>query len=348
MKLIPLSLIVLIALFSSMTFADTPNKLVFLTWEDYIDEDVIAEFEKRYNAEIEFVYFEHDEERDDMVASPEGRVYDVIMLDGQTMVTYRRLGWLEPLAHEHIPNLKYYNTDWQKMRPDAVGYSIPYAWGTAGIAYRKDLVSQPVNSLAALFQPSPEVRNKIIMTPQILELVPAALSYLRLNPNSFESNDLKRAEQVLLQQRPYVQSYHALRLDEESALVKGTASIAYAYNSDALTLMDLNENITYVVPKEGSPRWIDFLVVSSRSAKKNLAYQFLNFMSDTDIVARNVETIYAASFNDYANAKLPKEIRENPIIFHNGNEELYLVAEPDSTAARKMSSILQLLNITTE
>lgn len=318
--------------------------LVFLTWEDYIDEDLVREFEKKHNAIVEFVYFEHDEERDDMVASPEGRIFDVILVDGQSMATYRRLKWLTPVTTANVPNIKNYNNMWGEFRPESVGYSVPYAWGTAGIAYRKDLVNTPIDSLATLFNPPVELHNKIIMTPQILEMVPSALSFLGLDPNSTSTADLKRVETLLLAQRPYIQSYHGLVLDEESALVTGEASVAYAYNGDALTLQDFNDNIAYVVPKEGSPLWIDFLVVPSKSFQKELALSFLNFMSDSDVIAQNIETTYCASFNDIANAKAPEKLRKNPIIFPSDISKLYFLAEPKPNAARKMTAILQLLN----
>lgn len=324
------------------------STLVFLTWEGYIDEELVHEFEKKHNAIVEFFYFEHDEERDDMVASPGNRVFDVIMLDGQSMATYRRLNWLVPITSDNVPNIQNYNNMWSAFRPDAIGYGVPYAWGTAGIAYRKDLVSSPIDSLASLFEPPTDLQQKIIMTPQILEMIPAALSFLGINPNSTDGADLKRAETLLLAQRPYVQSYNALQLDEESALVTGKASIAYTYNADALTLQDFNENIEYVVPKEGSPLWIDFLVVSNKSFQKELALSFLQFMSDTDVIAKNMETTYSASFNDIANAKAPKDIRDNPVIFHRDASQLYFLSEPKPNAARKMTSILQLLNVNSD
>lgn len=339
--------------FLSTSFADQlgepsiePEKstLVFLTWEDYIDGDLVHEFEKNHHAKIEFVYFEHDEERDDMVASPGGRVFDVIMVDGQSMSTYSRLNWLAPITSTTIPNIKNYNDMWRKFRPEAVGFGVPYAWGTAGIAYRKDLVGFPVDSLAILFDPPTDLHHKIIMTPQILEMIPAALSFLGVNPNSTDDVDLKRAEKLLLAQRPYVQSYNALQLDEESALVTGGASVAYTYSGDALILQDFNDNIEYVVPKEGSPLWIDFLAVSSKSYQKELALKFLNFMSDSNVIAKNIETTYSASFNDIANMKAPKEIRENPIIFHRDTSQLYFLSEPKPNAVRKMTATLQLLN----
>ena len=339
--------------FLATSFADQLNDgsiepekstLVFLTWEDYIDEELIDEFEKKHHAKIEFVYFEHDEERDDMVASPDGRVFDVIMVDGQSMATYRRLNWLASVTSTHVPNIINYNDMWRKFRPEAVGFGVPYAWGTAGIAYRKDLVSFPVDSLAVLFDPPADLQHKIIMTPQILEMIPAALSLLGVNPNSTDDINLKRAEKMLLAQRPYVQSYNALQLDESSALVTGRAFIAYAYSGDALILQDFNDNIEYVVPKEGSPLWVDFLAVSSKSYQKELALKFLNFMSDNDVIAKNIATTYSASFNDIANMKSPKEIRENPIIFHRDTSQLYFLSEPKPNAVRKMTATLQLLN----
>lgn len=345
MKFIVLLFFVLLNSLSLSVYAQ--EKLIILSWEDYMDPELIRVFEKKNNITIEFIYFEHDEERDELIAAAD-LSYDIYMLDGQSISTHFRLGWLAPITLKDAPNLKNYNTFWHEYRPEAKGYTVPYSWGSTGFVYRQDLLPVKIDTLKSLFNPPEALHGKIIMTPQIFELVPAALLALGLDANSIDSNDIKQAEKLILQQQPFVHSYRALELQKESPLVTGEAWIAYGYGGDALSLAQFNKNISYLVPQEGGPLWMDFLVVSSKSNKKEMAYRFLNYMSETQAVLQNMYTTYSASFNDEANASLPQEMKENTAIFYPDIHKLSMTYEPDPRGARKFMSILQALNLDVE
>ncbi len=330
------------ALFCSMSTAT--DTLTMLTWEDYIDPGIVADFEKQHDVDIQFVYFEHDEERNNLIASTNASNYDIFMVDGQSVSTYIRLGWLSPLNLNEIPNIQNHNDHWKTIRPEANGFALPYGWGTIGIAYRSDLVTSPIDNLMQLFRPEKSLQGKIIMSPQGLELIPTALLALGYDMNSAIPYQLKQAGELLETQRPFVHSYQALELNERSPLVHGEAIAAQAYSGDALVLADLNKHIEYKVPKEGSPIWIDFLGVSTRSMNKSLAHRFINYLSETDVARRNIEHTYTASFIDKAVAQLPADIRNNPIIFPPNIDHLIVYKEPAPRTMRRITNIMQNLN----
>ncbi|VUD66494.1 Spermidine-binding periplasmic protein SpuE [Thalassocella blandensis] len=320
------------------------RKLVFLTWEDFISPSVVSKFEREYNATLEFVYFQHDEERDALIASEIMPLYDVYIVDGQSVTSHKNFNWMAPMGEREIPNFKLFNDAWKKIHPDGVGYVIPYGWGTFGIAYRADKVKQVPRSLKELFNPVDELKGKITMSPQMLELFPSALLSLGYDMNSKDLAEIGKAETLIYQQKPFVHSYQLPELNEKSLLISSEVVVAQTYNGDAMILAELNENIRYLVPEEGSPMWIDFLAVSADSKNKALAYQFVNFLSRTDVILENMQFTYTASFNDEANKRLPAEMRNDPMIFHP-MEKLYYYREPDPRAARKMMGVMQNLEI---
>lgn len=321
------------------------EKIKFLTWEDYISPEIVTGFEKKYDVEIEFVFFEHDEQRDDLLAVSESGIYDVFIVDGQSVDSYKRLDWLAPLTEKEIPEIANYDSQWREIRPSAEGYTVPYGWGTFGITYRKDLVKTPITSLMDVFRPEQVLKGKIIMSPQAFELVPSAILALGYPMANDDPKALIEAEQMLQQQKPFVYSYEALELDENSPLITGAVIAAQAYNSDALTLADINDDIGYVVPKEGSPVWIDFLAVSSKSNNKELAYKFIRYLSETDIVRQNMEYTYTANFHSAAIKLLPKELKNNTTVFYPNIDELFILERPKRNTIRKIMNIIQNLDI---
>lgn len=117
-----------------------PRELVFLTWSEYMDPELVAEFEQEFDARVRFMYFESDATRNDMLIENEGAGYDLILVNDYSLPTYARRDWIAELDPERIPNLRHIDARWQQYVPESVRYGVPYFWGTVGIAYREDLV----------------------------------------------------------------------------------------------------------------------------------------------------------------------------------------------------------------
>lgn len=312
-KLLSSILLVVVTVFNHTAAAK--NELTFLTWSEYMDPDILQEFEAKFKTKVNMIYFESDDARSDLLIQTEGKGYDLIMSDGISIEQYKKSGWLAPIDINAVPNLKYINKKWLTMFEAANGYAAPYFWGTLGIAYRSDMVKGDIDSWMHLFQPSQEMRGKIAMILNSRDVIGAALKALGYSVNSTDKDEIKKAADLLMSQKPFVKDYSYINLDETSALVKGDIVMAMAYSGDALMLSDIDERIKYVVPKEGSNIWIDYLLVSKYSKNKSLAYAFINFMNEPDIAARQAQYVYYATPNKKAEELLPKNFLSDPVIY---------------------------------
>ena len=88
-----------------------------------------------------------DDVRDDMLAETDGRGYGVVVVNSVSFPLYRRRDWLLPISEAEVPHLAHIDPRWKNALPAATGYGAPYAWGTTGIAYRTDLVPEPISVL---------------------------------------------------------------------------------------------------------------------------------------------------------------------------------------------------------
>jgi spermidine/putrescine transport system substrate-binding protein len=294
---------------------DPERTLVVLTWSDYLDPEVAAEFERRHDARLKFVYFANDYDRDTRLASSDGQGYDLILINGVKLDLYARSGWLTPLDDERVPNRRHLEATWQRMFPGAERYGAAYFWGTLGIAYRRDLVPEPLVSWKQLVEPREELRQRIAMVKSDRDLLTSALKLLGHSVNTDDPGALRAAGALLERQKPYVKSYAYLSLSEESALVKGEVWVAMMYNGDVLMLKEHQADIEYVVPEEGSNLWVDYWTVMASSRRKALAYAFVDFLNDPEIAARNAQFVYYATPNKAAEAHLPPDYFEDPVIY---------------------------------
>ncbi len=291
--------------------------LVLLNWSEYLDPELIKKFEKEFNANIKEVYYESDDLRDDMLLETEARGYDLAIVDGSTIDTYVKAGWVEPLDMKLLPNVKYVDKKWLDSFPGVNGNAAPYFWGTLGIAYRKDLVSKAPNSWLDLLKPDEYLRGKIGMMKCARDITGIALKALGHSLNSTDKQALKDAERLLYDQKSYVNTYDYLSLSEESALVSGEILMTMFFSGDALMVQEFNDEIDYVVPEEGGLLWVDYMVVLKSSNNKKLAFQFINFLNQPKNAAQLAEYVYYATPNKAAEKYLPQEFKDDSIIYPN-------------------------------
>jgi len=335
-------LLILFVTLSFVVFTVHANEseVVFLTWAEYLDEEIVAEFEQKYGIKVKIVYYESDDDRDDLLIQTNGQGYDIILASGSALYKYRKQKWMAPLNTNMLPNMKYIDKKWIDIFQDAKGYAVPYFWGTNGIAYREDLVAKKPVSWRDLFQPEEHEKGKISMIRSSRDMFGMSLKMLGYSMNSNNKNEIDEAYKVLEKQKPFVKSYSYIRLDDKSALVKGQVSMSFAYNGDALSVMEHDKRIKYITPKEGVNLWVDYLFISSSSKNSGNAYKFINYLNEPKVSAKNAEYTYCATPNLGAVKYLPKGFLDNEVIYPSSDvlrkSEIYTKLNPRVARIRTM------------
>ena len=322
--------------------AESERELVILNWSDYLDPELVAEFEAQHSARVREVYFENDEARDKLMVQTDGKGYDLVMVDGTTLSSYVSRGWLAPINRELAPNLSHIDLRWQNAHQDAAEYGVPYFWGTIGIAYRADKVTNPITTWRQFFQPEESLQGRIAVIRDSRDLVGTALITLGHSPNTSDRAAIAEAETLLMGQKPYVKTYDYISLSEESSLVTGDVWAAMIYSGDALLLQEYSEEIVYVAPEEGTTLWVDYLALSDNSPNKDLAMAFLNFINEPENAARLAEYVYYPTPNKAAEKLLPEEHLEDETIYPShdvlAKSEFYAILAP--RAMRAYASVI--------
>lgn len=313
----------------SASFVHSANakELSLLIWANYMDPEVLGEFEKRTGIRVKQTYFYSDTARDELLLETGAGGFDLVIVNGGSIRVLAKRGWLEKVNEQDIDNLKLINPRWRNEHQSAKLYGVPYFWGTLGIAYRKDLVPLGVSSWMDLLRPAEVVRGKVSMIRDSADMIGMALKALGYSLNSTDKKELKAAEMLLLEQAPYVKTYKYVSLDEHSALVSGQVSMSLMYNGDALMVQKYNNNIAYVLPEEGGNIWVDYMCVLKKSANKTAANRFIDFINEPEIAARNAQYVYYATPNQAAEKLLPADFTNNQVIYPKGkaiqNSEFY-------------------------
>ena len=142
----------------------------------------------------------------------------------------------------------------------------------------------------------------------------AALKYLGYSVNSKNPAEIQAAANLLIEQKQkgIVKAY---QVDEtKDKMVAGEAALAVVWSGDAQYAINLNEDLAYVVPKEGSNVWVDSMVIPRSAPNPENAHIFINFMSRPDIAQMNAEYIEYSSPNAGAIELMGEDYTGNPTL----------------------------------
>ncbi|WP_157496678.1 polyamine ABC transporter substrate-binding protein [Hahella ganghwensis] len=320
------------------------EELRILTWEDYIDPELVTRFEQENNTKVRFIYYEDDDERDFILANTDGSGFDIIVFDQTMTAPYTKNGWLHLFRREEVPNLVHVQMPMSnKPLPEELT-SIPYSWGSIGLLYRKDKLTSPPESWMDFFRPDDYLRNRILVINTASTTFRLALKALGFSLLSEDPDHIAKARQLLREQRPFVRAYRNILFGEESELIAGKVWIAMAYNGDAMTVMEGRPELGFIFPKEGSMLWTDSIAILNKSSSKTLAKQFINYLNEPEINAQNAEYIQYATPNKAANELLPKEFLDNPTINPPQTDRFEVDRIPSSSMMRDMIKYFIQLN----
>lgn len=304
---------VLLALVGVLLFAVPVGAQVLniYNWAEYIDEDVIREFEREYGIRVIYNVFSNNEELHARLRAGAAG-YDVIFPSDYMVGVLIEEGLLQPIPHEAIPNLAYLDEQFLDLPFDPGNqYSVPYLWGSTGIGVNTRFVREPVESWDILWDP--KYRGRIAMLNDPREVFGVALKRLGYSANTRELDALQEARDLLIAQKPLVLTYDSD--NTKNLLVSGEVWLAHGYSGDVLMAADENPDITYVVPKEGGLLWMDTMAIPKTARNVEGALKFINFLLRPDISARLTETIQYPNPNRGAHEYMDEEILNNPLIY---------------------------------
>ena len=270
-------------------------------WEDYIDPEVCNLFEQETGIKVNYMCFTTVE---DMIVQVEANpgAFDVCFPSDYIIERMINKGMLAEINFDNVPNadqildhLLYPDYDPENK------YSIPYIWGTMGILYNTAMLPDldpEYTSWSILWDPA--YQNSIFMMDSIRDSMGVTLKYLGYSANSTEVPELFAARDMLIEQKK-LGVVKAYQVDEtKDKMVAGEAALAVVWSGDAQYAIDLNEDLAYAIPQEGSNVWVDCMVIPKNARNKENAEKFIDFLCRPDIAQKNCEYIWYSSPNSGA------------------------------------------------
>nr|WP_315838833.1 polyamine ABC transporter substrate-binding protein [Bradyrhizobium prioritasuperba] len=318
--------IVAVAIVASCSAQAQERVVNFYNWSNYMAPGVLDAFTKETGIKVVYDTFDANETLETrLLAGKSG--YDVVVPTAYFLQRQIKANIFQKLDRSKLPNLA---NAW----PVVTGrlavydpgntYAANYMWGTTGIGYNAKAVrtilgpDAKIDSWDIVFRPENLAKFKdcgIHMLDSADDILPAALNYLGLDPNSQAQADLEKAAEVVGKVRPYVRKFHSS--EYLSALATGEICFVVGWSGDIKQAQsraaEANNGVEigYAIPKEGAQMFFDNLAIPADAKNVAEAYELINYLYRPDVAAKN------SDFLSYANGNLASQKLLDPKIFND-------------------------------
>lgn len=290
------------------------GEVIVYNWGEYIDPETIAMFEEETGIKVVYDEFETNEIMYPKVEAG-ATAYDVICPSDYMIQKMIHNDLLAEINFDNIPNIKnigrQYFEQSKEFDPENK-YSVPYCFGTVGILYNKTMVTEPIDSWSVLWDEA--YADNILMQDSVRDAFMVALKRNGASMNTLDQTELETAKNALIEQKPLIQAYVIDQVRDK--MIGGEAAIGVIYSGEAIYTKRENEDLEYVIPREGTNVWIDSWVIPKNAPNKENAEAFINFMCREDIALLNFEYITYSTPNDAARELIEDDdIKNSEIAF---------------------------------
>ncbi|ERP88792.1 putrescine/spermidine ABC transporter substrate-binding protein [Labrenzia sp. C1B10] len=321
--------VAVLSLMSGAAFAQDKVVNVY-NWSDYIDETILEDFTKETGIKVVYDVFDSNEVLETKLLAG-GTGYDVVVPTGTFLARQIQAGVFSELDKSKLTNL---SNMWKDIEARVDKYdpgnkhSINYMWGTTGFGYNVDKVkaalgdNPPVDSWDLLFKKENIEKLKdcgVFILDAPTELIPAALNYLGLDPDSKDPAEIEKAGELLMSVRPYIQKFHSS--EYINALANGDICLAVGWSGDVLQARDRaaeadnGVTVEYSIPKEGALMWFDQMAIPADAPHKEEAHEFLNYIMRPEVMAKASNVVYYANGNKASQEFLNEDVIGDPAIY---------------------------------
>ena len=325
-------------------------------WSDYIDPKVLEGFTKDTGIKVQYDTFDANETLETkLLAGKSG--YDVVVPTAYFLERQIKAGVFQKLDKSKLGNFANVWPDIARRLavydPDNQ-YAVNYMWGTTGIGYNVKAMRErlgpngKIDSWDIVFKPENLAKFKdcgVHMLDSADDIVPAALHFLGLNPNSTDANELDKAAELLMKIRSSVRKFHSS--EYLNALAGGEICLVVGWSGDIKQAQKRaietknGVEIGYSIPKEGAQMFFDNLAIPKDAGHVAEAHAFIDYLLRPDVAAKNSDLVAYANGNLASQKFIDKTVLDDKSVYPDSAtmSRLYTVSARDQKSQRLLNRL---------
>jgi len=336
---------------TGIAFAQNERVVNVYNWSDYIDSKVLEDFTKETGIKVQYDTFDANETLETkLLAGKSG--YDVVVPTAYFLERQIKAGVFQKLDKDKLKNL---GNVWPEISTRLAvydpgnQYAVNYMWGTTGIGYNVKAMRErlgpdgKIDSWEIVFKPENLAKFRdcgVHMLDSADDIIPAALHFLGLNPNSTDPKELEKATELLMKIRSSVRKFHSS--EYLNALASGEICLVVGWSGDikqsqkrAIEAKNGVE-IGYSIPKEGAQMFFDNLAIPKDASHVAEAHTFIDYLLRPDVAAKNTNLVAYANGNLASQKFIDKAVLDDKSVYPDPTTmgRLYTVSARDQKSQR--------------
>jgi spermidine/putrescine transport system substrate-binding protein len=319
--------------------ASAQNKeLNLFAWSEYVPQGVIDGFTAETGIKVNYESYASNEEMLSKLLAGATK-YDLIQPSEYVIEALIKQNALEPLDHGKLSNIKNLDPAFTKMSHDAGNkFSVPWMSGTVGIVVNTDKVKDPIKGYADVFQD--KYKGRLVVLDDGREIVTWAMATEGISPNDVTDANLERVKPIV---RKWLKLVKVFDSDSpKTSLLNGDTDIGIVWSGEAALLFAEDKKFQYVLPAEGTHRFIDSLAIPKGSPNADAAHQFINYILRPEVSKLISDDFPYTNPNAEARKLLTDDQRNNPASYPPGDPKLDLFHDIGDLAGKIDKMITEL------
>lgn len=300
---------------SAVVNTDGKNVVKVYNWTEYISDDVLKAFTEETGIEVVYSTFDSNEAMYAKLKLMNNRGdYDIIFPSTDFVDKMRKEGMLEQIDHSKLPNFKHLGKAFLDAGFDPENkFSIPYLWGSSGIAVNKNRVNiDTIRSWNDLWRP--EFEGRVMLMNDMRDVFIIGLLVLGYPVMTEDPQHIKESYEILSKMMPNVRTFNSDA--PRMPFIEGETYLGMAWNGEVIMAQDQGmPELDFVYPKEGAIMWMDNMCIPKNAKNQDNAHAFIDFILRPENSAIISEEIGYGSPSEAAKAILPPDIANDQIIY---------------------------------